>query len=270
MFVSFSSIYFGISISVVSAVFTSSGICLQKLHSIRIKSVNKSQMNNNPSYSNDAIYYIGFLYVAVGLALKAITFTLLPQTIIAVLSAQNFIYTTLLEFSILGNKINKLTTSCLLIVSIGLIISVFGIGDIENEDYSFSDVWELFLTVQSITLTVSSIAFMIGMIELFRISVFEMNSHVRLFYISGVAGLFAAWFGTVTKGFFVVVHHNMFTSHHDKSFYWIFLLMGSIVLGIFKMKCVNSALKQFHHLQFLPLYQVNQLCYDFYSLFILY
>jgi len=244
--------HLGISLSITSAVFVASGICMQKMYAKRKQDGQKPSI---PAFK-DWTYVIGIIYVAIGLLLKIPIFSLVPQTSIAVLSAQNFLYTSALDYFILSTKMTKLTLFSAIAVAFGLILAV--VKDTSSEDiiYSFSDIMVLFFTYQSIALTVSSVAFMVGMMELFRISQFEDSSSMRLFYISAVAGLFAAWFCTVTKAAFEVFSYDYFSSH--KSNYpasWIVLIILSIVLGLYKMKFTTAALKEFSSFRFLPLYQ---------------
>jgi hypothetical protein len=127
----------------------------------------------------------------------------------------------------------------------------------EDISYSIEDIKELFFSYRSIVLTISTIAFMICMMELFRVSQFEASSNLRLFYISAVAGLFAAWFGTAIKATFEVIFYD-YSSHNNFTFQlsWLILLIVTIILGFYKMKFTSSALKEFNSFRFLPLYQV--------------
>ena len=206
----------------------------------------------------DMTYLNGILYVAIGLVIKAPIFVLVPQTSIAALSAQNFLYTTALDFIVLSTKMTKLTLLSSTIVALGLILTLLEDENSEDVDYSFDDIMKLFFSYRSVALTVSTIAFVICMMELFRISQFEADSNFLLFYISAVTGLFAAWFATVMKAAFEVVSYDYFSSHKGTSYSasWIFLLIAAIILGFYKMKYTASALKQFSSFRFLPLYQV--------------
>jgi len=248
--------HLGISFSITSAVFIASGICMQKIYAKRKQEDQKS----STSAFKDWTYVIGVIYVGIGLLLKIPIFALVPQTSIAVLSAQNFLYTSALDYFILSAKMTKLTLFSAIAVTFGLILAIVEDTSSEDISYSFSNIMELFFSYQSIALTVSSVAFMVGMMELFRISQFEDSSSMRLFYISAVAGLFAAWFCTVTKASFEVFSYDYFSGH--KSSYpasWIVLTILSIVLGLYKMKFTTSALKEFSSFRFLPLYQVFSL-----------
>ena len=243
----------GICLSISSAVFIASGICMQKIYARR-----KREGIVSSSAHKDTTYLNGIVYVGIGLMMKIPIFILVPQTSIAALSAQNFLYTSALDYLVLSTKMTKLTLLSAVAVTFGLILTLIEDENSEDISYSIEDIMQLFFSYQSVVLTISTIAFMICMMELFRVSQFEASSNLRLFYISAVAGLFAAWFGTAIKATFEVIFYD-YSSHNNFTFQfsWLILLIVTIILGFYKMKFTSSALKEFSSFRFLPLYQVT-------------
>jgi hypothetical protein len=242
----------GILLSISSAIFIASGICMQKIYAKR----KREGIISSPAFK-DLTYLNGIVYVGIGLVMKIPIFIIVPQTSIAALSAQNFLYTSALDYLVLATKMTKLTLWSAVAVTFGLILTLVEDDNSEDVSYSIEDIIQLFFSNRSVILTISTIAFMICMMELFRVSQFETSSNLRLFYISSVAGLFAAWFGTVLKATFEVLYYD-YSSPNNLTFRssWLLLLIVAVILGFYKMKFTSSALKEFNSFRFLPLYQV--------------
>jgi len=244
--------YWGVGVSVVSALFTSSGLCLQKVVYKRIA----EDPEQGPAYKH-SLYIAGVAYVTVGLFLKGVIDVLLPQSAIAPLSAQTVLYSSLLEYMFLEGEMTRLTGVALCIISIGIVIASFGSNTVDGE-YSLHDLWEHFMRKTSIIVSASLVAALITFREILRNSSGGLTGTRGLMYMAAAAGLFAGWFGTATKSTFEVIKyaflHGMHSDDARHSGVWI-LVCSLPLLGIPKLRIVGSALMEFHHLQFLPLYQ---------------
>lgn len=83
----------GIGLAVVGALFTSTGLCLQKIV--------QRKMASTPSHgpvSRNRWYIAGITYVFVGQILKVFVNVMVPMTVIAPLSAQTILVSTVLEW----------------------------------------------------------------------------------------------------------------------------------------------------------------------------
>ena len=244
----------GIVLSILSALFTSSGLCLQKLVHRKIA----ADPEQGPAIKH-SLYMAGLAYVAIGLILKAFIDVLLPQSAIAPLSAQSVIYTTILEYLFLEGEMNRLTGLCILVITVGVVVATLGANTCDAQ-YSLHDLWGLFMTQQSIVVSGSLFAAVVGMREFLKSSMGSFSSPAGLIYVSLSAGLFAGWFGTSVKSTLEIIKyafiHGM--ESDDAKHFGVYVLAASlIVLGMPKLKLVSYALTEFHHIQFLPLYQVR-------------
>jgi hypothetical protein len=254
----------GIVLSIISAVFTSTGLCLQKMHLKKLK----ASPDAVQSYS-DTKYIAGISYVAIGLLLKAPICVMLPQVTIALMSAQTVLYSSILEFLFLKNQMSKVTVACLLAILIGIVVGVSG-STIGDPVYSFIEVWDLFFSFRAISFSLVCLACIFGVSECMRVAQIEPSASLRLAQVSVVAGLVAGLFGTFTKAVFEVLYFNTYysTSRTFSWNAWVFVL-PAIGLGLLKMRSVSSALREFPSWRFLPLYQVCKLikttCYNQYN-----
>lgn len=247
----------GIVLSIISALFTSTGLCLQKLVHRKIA----ADASQGPAFKH-SLYFAGVAYVAIGLFLKAFIDVLLPQSAIAPLSAQTVVYSTLLEYLFLQGEMNRLTIASIIVTSGGMVLATWGANTTDGQ-YSLHDLWELFMTQESIIVSASLFAAIIGMREFLKSSMGSFASPAGLVYVSLSAGLFAGWFGTSVKSTLEVIKfafiHGM--QADDVRNYGVWLMIGSLaLLGIPKLRIVSYALSEFHHIQFLPLYQVKCFC----------
>jgi hypothetical protein len=224
----------------------------------KLQAKNKREGKSADISYRDIVYMNGIAYVAIGLLLKVPIYALVPQTSIAVLSAQNFLYTTALDYFVLSTKMTQLTFTSVVVVFFGMVLAIAENVNYEDVSFSFGDIMRIFFSYRSIAFTVSTIAFMIGMMELFRISQFELNSSLRLFYISVVAAVFASWLSTLMKATVEVFVYDFFSPSKVRyPVSWLILAILSIVIGIYKMKFTSSALHEFSSYRFLPVYQVR-------------
>lgn len=246
--------YWGIGVSIVGALFTSSGLCLQK-------AVHK-KIAENPELgppSRHTLYIAGVAYVGMGLLLKALLYVLLPQSAAAPLSAQTILFSSVLEYLFLGGPMKRITAAALLTMGTGIILATLGANTLDGE-YSLVDLFNNFKSVSAIVSTAGAAALVLTIREVARSSSPLYNDSKGLVYLSFSAGIFAGWLGTAIKCLSEVVKyaflHGMRPSTHDaaQSGLWIFVLALPI-LSIPKLSTVGYALVQFHPKQFLPCYQ---------------
>ena len=146
----------GVVICIVSAVFISTGLCLQKLVT-RNESNNNS--NNRPYYTN-SMYIAGLGYVGIGFFLKVFVHAILPLSALAPLSSFTVIFTTILEYAILHVEIDRLSVICLSIVFVGTVLSILG-ANLIDEEYSFESLRPLFLDQTSLIMSITLFVFVL-------------------------------------------------------------------------------------------------------------
>ena len=253
----------GIVISIIAAVFTSAGLCLQKV-------VHKRILNNPelaPAHKHP-LYLAGVAYVALGLILKTALDFLLPLSTVAPLSAQTVVYSTFFEYLFLDGELSRISIISLIFVIIGIIVSMMGANIDDGSGYNLHDLWHLFMTETCVILSGSLLAIIIGLREIFKSppsaasssssSPSSIKNALGLLYLSFCSAVFAGWFGTASKALVELIKyaflHGMHTSDAKRSGIWIVLIFLPL-LGIPKLRYVGYALSEYHHLQFLPLYQ---------------
>jgi len=247
----------GIVISIIAAVFTSAGLCLQKV-------VHKRILNNPdlaPAHKHP-LYLAGVAYVALGLILKTSLDFLLPLSTVAPLSAQTVVYSTFFEYLFLDGELSRISIISLIFVIIGIIVSMMGANIDDGSGYNLHDLWHLFMTETCVILSGSLLAIIIGLREIFKSPPSASSSSIKnalgLLYLSFCSAVFAGWFGTASKALVELIKyaflHGMHTSDAKRSGIWIILIFLPL-LGIPKLRYVGYALSEYHHLQFLPLYQ---------------
>jgi len=238
----------GIVLSVISAVFTSTGLCLQKLHL-------RQQKTQSESSSGGTKYIAGIAYVAIGLLLKAPISVMLPQVTVALMSAQTVLYSCILEYLFLRSHMSRTTAVCLLAIFCGIILGVGG-SSFADLDYSFMDIVDLFFSFRAISFTVVCLGCMCCAAEFCKVAISEPSPALRLVQSSVLCGLVAGLFGTATKALFEVLYFNTYYST-DRTFSWNawMLFLPAAALGFSKMRCVSAALREFPAWKFLPLYQ---------------
>ena len=147
-------------------------------------------------------------------------------------------------------------------IVIGIIISAIGANIDDGSGYNLHDIWDLFMTETCIVLSGTLLAIIIGLREFFKtspsISTTPLFNILRLTYLSFCSAIFAGWFGTTSKALVELIKyaflHGMHTSDAKRSGIWIIIIFLPL-LGIPKLRHVGYALSEYHHLQFLPLYQ---------------
>ena len=248
----------GIVISIIAAVFTSAGLCLQKV-------VHKRILNNPdlaPAHKHP-LYLAGVAYVALGLILKTSLDFLLPLSTVAPLSAQTVVYSTFFEYLFLDGELSRISIISLIFVIIGIIVSMMGANIDDGSGYNLHDLWHLFMTETCVILSGSLLAIIIGLREIFKSppsssSSSSIKNALGLLYLSFCSAVFAGWFGTASKALVELIKyaflHGMHTSDAKRSGIWIVIIFLPL-LGIPKLRYVGYALSEYHHLQFLPLYQ---------------
>jgi multidrug transporter EmrE-like cation transporter len=142
----------------------SCGLCLQKLVQKKIA----EDPSKGPAYKN-SMYIAGISYVGMGLIMKAVLNALLPQSTIAVLSAQTVVFTAVLEYLMLQGEMKTRTMICLAVIIGGIVLSMCGANIIDGE-YSFEELRPLFVTRTSILVTTSSIAAIVAVREFLKIT----------------------------------------------------------------------------------------------------
>lgn len=252
----------GIAISFLSALFTAAGLCLQKLH-IKQQSLPHNDQNSGYSFRS-TLLIAGVCYVGLGLLLKIFYYVMIPQILIAVLSAQTVIYTIIFEYIFLAVRINLTTRLCITGVVIGTILTLLGVT-VEDEAYSFVQLWELWLSTSTLLFTAVSVAIITAISNFFRLRLASASNGstglllLKLFYRVIVCGLITGWFGMLSKAVCEVAAYNLISSDSITfgSMVW-FMLLLAFVMGALKMRSVTLALREFQAWQFLPLYQVRQ------------
>mmetsp|Transcript_18649 Transcript_18649/g.16893 ORF Transcript_18649/g.16893 Transcript_18649/m.16893 type:complete len:631 (-) Transcript_18649:26-1918(-) len=263
--------YWGIGLSIVGSLFLSSGLCLQKLvqknqdtdrrtnnSSINpsISSTNGSNLNNNKIFS----YRIaGMTYVTLGVLIQCFVDVLLPLSTIAPLSAQTIIYTTILEFIFLDGELTRFTMICLSLIVFGIITCVNGSIYMDGF-YSLPTLISIFTVKYKIIIVLLSIGVLVTLREIGKSRSYSNNSVIYtnrrgLLYLAFSAALFSAYFNTLLKGLLEITKYSVLTNY--RSFFspgLVFLLIGLLVIGLFKMLFVSYALNDFHHMRFLPCY----------------
>lgn len=245
--------YWGVGVSIVGALFMSSGLCLQKVVHHKIAS--------NPLLapaSRHTLYIAGVAYVGIGLALKALVDILLPQSASAPLSAQTILYTSVLEYLFLdGGDMKRLEAVAFVTIAAGIVLATFGANTVDGE-YSLKDLLKLYERAVSIIATASMAALLLTVREIARTSSVSFSDTKGLAFFSIAAGMFAGWLGTVAKSLAEVVKyaflHGMRREDASHSGLWL-LILAVPVLGIPKLRYVGNALLEFHPTQFLPCYQ---------------
>lgn len=247
----------GIVISIIASLFTSAGLCLQKVVHKRI--------NNNPDLApayKHSLYLAGVAYVALGLILKTFLDFLLPLSTVAPLSAQTVVYSTFFEYLFLDGELSRISMISLAFIVIGIIVSAIGANIDDGSGYNLHDIWNLFMTETCVVLSGTLLAIIIGLREFFKSppssSTTPIFNTLRLVYLSFCSAIFAGWFGTTSKALVELIKyaflHGMHTSDAKRSGIWIIIAFLPL-LGIPKLRHVGYALSEYHHLQFLPLYQ---------------
>lgn len=244
--------YWGVGVSVVGALFMSSGLCLQKAVHRKIA--------NNPSLapaSRHTLYLAGVAYVGMGLMLKAVIDILLPQSANAPLSAQTILYTSAMEYLFLDGTIKRVEAAALLIISVGIVMATLGANTVDGE-YGLRDLFNLYERAVSIVATAVLAALLLTIREIARTSSVNFADTTGMAYLAITAGMFAGWLGTVIKSLAEVIKyaflHGMRREDASHSGLWLLILAVPLV-GIPKLRYVGSALVEFHPTQFLPCYQ---------------
>ncbi len=142
----------GLGLSVTSAVFTSAGLCLQKLYISKSKTDPKAAVDYYHKY-----YIAGVGYVALGVMLKAAIYLLLPQIAIALLSAQTVVYTVIFEHFSLDVPIGNVTFVCALFILFGIALGAHGI-DMFDTNYSYAQLWSLFISLSGLAFSFVCVA----------------------------------------------------------------------------------------------------------------
>jgi hypothetical protein len=94
----------------------------------------------------------GVILIAVGLLIKMFICALLPQTILACLSPQSFIYTVMLERIYLSIDVEFVTLISIIIMVVGIGISLCS-ADISDSVYSMGSIERLMLRIPNVIVT---------------------------------------------------------------------------------------------------------------------
>ena len=269
----------GVAISVVSAVFMSAGLCLQKL-----VAQNAAENPSRGPAHRQTMYMAGVGYVGLGFVMRLLVHAILPLSAMAPLSSFTVIFTTMLEYVILKAEVDNITIVCLTVVFLGTLMAVLG-ANLSDEEYSFEILRPMFLTRSSVVMSVTLFALIFTSREFLRnagthtvsssgsrgiggssgsssgqvlreFSAF--SGTLGLAYLSLASAVFAGWFSTAVKTSVEIVKYSIL--HGLKSHLYrhpgVYLLAMSLpAFGVPKMKYTWFALSMFHPLQFMPLYQ---------------
>ena len=258
----------GVAISIVSAVFMSAGLCLQKM----VAQNAAANPSRGPAHKQ-SMYMAGIGYVSMGFVMRMVVHAMLPLSAIAPLSSFTVIFTTLLEYLILKTDIDSITMACLALVFLGTLMSILG-ANLSDEEYSFEILRPMFLDKTSVIMSVTLFAFIFTCREFLRntASASSFSSHsgqelrefsafsgtIGLVYLSLSSAIFAGWFSTAVKTSVEILKYAFLhgLKLHLFRHPGIYLLALSLpAFGIPKMKYTWFALSVFHPLQFMPLYQ---------------
>eukprot|EP01041_Mallomonas_annulata_P003171 gene3171-6255_t len=248
---------YGIYYSIFGAIFTSSGLCLQKM--VQIELSNSSKLQPQPLYKNK-YYVFGICFVVIGTIFKIINYGILPQSIFGPLSALTVIFTKLFEIYFLDEKLSFLLILSLSTIIIGIILCINN-SNINDPVYSLDHILKLFIREDVIFYTSIIIAAILSTKIVFKFSTSSSISQRNLFgllYHSILAGIFSGWSCTLGKA---VVEVCLYTTYSGvNEFYHIstwLLLFALPMFSVPKTRIVHEGLRQFHHLLFLPCYQVG-------------
>ena len=257
----------GISLSVVGALFTSIGLLLQKI-------VNRN-VAKDPQLGSaycQGTYLLGVFFIIMGLIANTMMVGSIPMVSIAVLSAQAFVYTTILEtifikegicgFSML--TIFNLGCTC---AGITLMLTLANISDVK---YSPDSIEEVFSEMDAMATTIVSALLVVIVLCCTKPDEAGFNGYDVPFVGRVVCGgIFSAWYTVTLK---IVLEFTLFffrdgidnldfICHEDTSEVKCryvdvaCLFIALIFLGVLKVRYVVVILRTYHALLFLPLYQ---------------
>lgn len=243
----------GVCISIVGALFTSSGLCLQKIVHKRVS----ADPSIGPLYKQPT-YIAGIAYVVLGQLLKTLVNVLLPQSTIAPLSCQTIIYSTFFEYLFVDGEMSVKTGVSLLLSIVGIVIAMFG-ANFDDGEYSVTALADLFKREAAILCTALFITIIVtGRFYSNYESSFS-SSTAGIIYIAFVSSLLSGWFSLSIKSAleiakYTFLHGIKATTNVKHAFLWV-LIASLPVLGFTKLRQVSYAMSVHHPLHFLPLYQ---------------
>ena len=250
----------GIGLAVVGALFTSTGLCLQKMV--------QSKLSSSPSsgpVSRNRWYIAGILYVFIGQVMKVFVNVMVPMTVVAPLSAQTIVLSTALEWFFLNGEMSVKTAASMGCIVVGIVVSLIGVNFIDGQ-YSVQGLQELFLRKEPVIFTAIIVAAMVtGKLMLKH----HVTDIATMLYSAFCSAMSAGWFNLAIKSISEIIKYAFLygiksSSNVKKPFLWC--LIGSIpVLGMIKLRTVTRSLTDYHPLLFLPVYQgfmvgANALC----------
>jgi hypothetical protein len=209
-------------------------------------------------------YVAGISYVLIGLVLRGFIDMLLPQSAAALLSAQSVVYTNILEYFFLDGAMDVNIVVGLVTTSSGIIFGSWG-ANTNDGVYSMSDLWHNFVHVETIIITGIIIGMLMGARQVLSFSAGGMQSFYGLLVTGLAAGVVAGWFGTALKCLLEIIKYSFLNGASVVSpthlSIWILLLA---LAGLFslKLRVVSFGLSNYHHIQFLPIYQVSRCAID--------
>jgi hypothetical protein len=204
-------------------------------------------------------YIAGLSYVVIGLVLRAFIDVMLPQSAASLLSAQSVVCTNILEYLFLDGAMDANIIIGLVITSLGIIFGSWG-ANIDDGVYSMDDLWGNFVRAETIIVTGAIIALLLSAQQLISFTAGGMQSIYGLVITGIAAGVVAGWFGTTLKCLLEILKYSFLNGAsvvspaHISVWILLFALGGFFSL---KLQVVAYGLSNYHHIQFLPIYQVS-------------
>ena len=260
---------YGISLSVAGALFTSIGLLMQKVAN---RSVAKDPQLGS-AYCQGT-YLFGILFIILGLFANTLMVGSIPMVSIAVLSAQAFVYTTILETifikeGICGFSMLTLFNIGCTCAGISLMLTLANITDVK---YTPDTVEQVFTEMDAIATTTASAVIVLVVLCCTKPDENGFSGYDAAFIGRAVCGaIFSAWYTVTLK---IVLEFTLFLFRNGidgldlvchppddggtKKCRYIdiaCLFVALIFLGILKVRYVVVILRTYHALLFLPLYQ---------------
>lgn len=265
---SYAPVLWGVVLSVLSSVFTSLGLFLQKWARRDAKS--PSEITRSP------FYVAGLTYVAVGMLIKLAVYALLPLLSLTVLSSQTIIYSLLLDrfgtttSSSHSESDDRVTALSVGAVTLGLLLVLLG-SNLHSDIFEpIAGLWSSLWTRGSIAFTIVMIIALLGGSEALR-----RHGHIppffRLLFSCCVAAFVAGIFGTFLRMTCIGWAYHLYLDRSSLTgglTLWITTII-TVLAGLAKLQTVKNSLTDYSTAEFLPVYQscslvMSILCSTFY------
>lgn len=110
----------GIALTIIAALFTSTGLCLQKIVHRKVL----ADPSSGPVYAH-SLYIAGLGYVSLGLLLKLVVDALIPQSTVAPLSSLGVMFSVILEYLFLDADMSWMSGAAVVLIAGISLLSTF-------------------------------------------------------------------------------------------------------------------------------------------------